>query len=254
VVKIISKRIIPCLDVLKGKVVKGKNFQNLKYAGDVIYLAKQYYNQGADELVFLDINASYEKRKTMISLVEKIAKNIFIPFTVGGGIKSIDEIRNLLSAGADKISINTSAVLNPLLIKKASRQFGNQAIVVAIDVKKVNNKWLVFINGGRNNTEIDALIWAKKVEMLGAGEILLTSMDSDGEKKGYDLEITSIISQNLNIPIIASGGAGNIKDIYNVFTKGKADAALVASIFHYNKYSIKYVKQYLKRNKIRITM
>lgn len=249
---IISKRIIPCLDVVENKVVKGKNFKKLRYAGNIIDLARKYYLQGADELVFLDINASYEQRKTRIKTVKDIAKKIFIPFTVGGGIKSVDEIRELLSAGADKISINTSAVTNSELVKESAKQFGSQAIVVAMDVKKINDKWFVFINGGRENTEIDAVEWAKKIERKGAGELLLTSMDSDGTKKGYDLEITSIISKKVNIPVIASGGAGSLKDIYKVLSTGKADSALIASLFHYNKYSIQQVKKYLKKKNLEV--
>jgi imidazole glycerol-phosphate synthase subunit HisF len=252
VVRIISKRIIPCLDILNGNVVKGKNFENLEYAGDAIVLAKKYYQEGADELVFLDISATNEKRKTTLPLVKEISKNIFIPFTVGGGIKSLDEIKNIISNGADKVSINTYAVLNPDIIKKASKQFGSQAIVIAIDVKKIKKEWFVFINSGKNKTNLKALDWAKEVEKLGAGEIMLTSIDSDGKKKGYDLEITKLISENVNIPVIASGGAGDITDIYDVLNRGKADAALAASIFHYNKYSIKKVKKYLMKNKIKI--
>lgn len=246
----LTKRIIPCLDVKNGQVVKGTSFVNLKYAGNPINLAKEYYENGADELVFLDITASYEKRKTMIDLVEKVAKEIFIPFTVGGGINSIDDIRNLLKAGADKVSINTATIENPSLVKEASNKFGSQCIVVAIDAKKVNGRYEVFIKGGREKTCLDATKWAKKVESLGAGEILLTSMDKDGTKEGYDLELTRKISENVNIPIIASGGAGTLSSIAKVLKEGKADAALAASIFHYKKYSINQVKKYLKKNGI----
>src|SRR3989344_2258776 len=204
-VVMLAKRIIPCLDVKNGQVVKGTSFVNLKYAGDPVKLAREYYKDGADELIFLDITASYEKRKTVIDLVEKVAKQIFIPFTVGGGINSIREIRNLLNAGADKISINTAAIKNPDLIKEAAEKFGSQCIVVAIDAKKVNNEYKIFVKGGRQETNLDALGWAKKVEALGAGEILLTSMDKDGTKEGYDLELTRKISESVNIPVIASG-------------------------------------------------
>ncbi len=243
----LTKRIIPCLDVKDGQVVKGKGFVNLKYAGNPVKLARKYYEEGADELVFLDIIASYEKRKTMIDLVEKVAKQIFIPFTVGGGIGTIDDIKNLLKAGADKISINTAAVNNPDLIKEAAEKFGSQCIVVAIDAKKIKNKWKIFVKGGRQATGLDAIKWAKNVEKLGAGEILLTSMDKDGAKDGYDLELTRKISENVNIPVIASGGAGSLESIAQVFNEGNADAALAASIFHYEEYSIKQVKIYLQK-------
>lgn len=248
----LTKRIIPCLDVRDGQVVKGKGFVNLKYAGNPVKLARKYYGGGADELVFLDITASYENRKTMIGLVEKVAKQIFIPFTVGGGISTIDDIRNLLKAGADKISINTAAINNPNLIKEAAEKFGSQCIVVAIDAKKIKDKWEVFVKGGRQATGLDAIEWAKKVQELGAGEILLTSMDKDGTKEGYDLELTRKISESVNIPVIASGGAGTLGSIAKVLKDGKADAALAASIFHYKKYSIKQVKQYLRKNNVEV--
>jgi len=246
----LTKRIIPCLDVKNGQVVKGKSFVDLKYAGNPVKLARKYYEYGADELVFLDITASYEKRKIMIGLVEKVAKQIFIPFTVGGGISTIEDIRNLLKAGADKISINTAAINNPGLLKEAAEKFGSQCIVVAIDAKKIKNKWEVFVKGGRQATGFDAVEWAKKVQELGAGEILLTSMNKDGKKEGYDLELTRKISESVNIPIIASGGAGSLESIAKVFSEGKADAALAASIFHYKKYSIKQVKRYLQKKGI----
>ncbi|MBI2661075.1 imidazole glycerol phosphate synthase subunit HisF [Candidatus Woesearchaeota archaeon] len=246
----LTKRIIPCLDVKNGQTVKGTGFVDLKYAGDPVKLAKKYYGQGADEIVFLDITASYEKRKTMAELVEKTSKQVFIPFTVGGGISSIKDIRNLLKAGADKVSINTSAVKNPGLIKKAAKKFGSQCIVIAIDAKKSNGGWEVFVKGGRQATGLDAVEWARKAEALGAGEILLTSMDKDGAKEGYDLELTRKISESVNIPVIASGGAGSLKSISKVLKEGKADAALAASIFHYKKYSIKQVKKYLQKNGI----
>ena len=248
----LTKRIIPCLDVKNGRVVKGKNFVNLEYAGNPVALAKRYYKEGADELVFLDITASSEKRKIMIDVVRNVAKQIFIPFAVGGGIRSVQDIRDLLNAGADKVSINTSAVRNPELIREASQKFGSQCIIVAIDAKKTKNSWEVYIEGGRKATGIDALKWAKKVEKIGAGEILLTSMDKDGTKEGYDLELTKKISENVNIPVIASGGAGSLESIKNVFSEGKADAALAASIFHYGKYAIQEVKEYLSKNNVEV--
>jgi len=246
----LAKRIIPCLDVREGRVVKGVKFLSIKDAGNPVALAKAYNKQNADELVFLDITASYEKRKTIIDLVEKVAKQIFIPFTVGGGISTIEDIRNLLKAGADKISINTAAINNPGLLKEAAEKFGSQCIVVAIDAKKIKNKWEIFVKGGRQATGFDAVEWAKKVQELGAGEILLTSMNKDGTKEGYDLELTRKISESVNIPIIASGGAGSLESIAKVFSEGKADAALAASIFHYKKYSIKQVKRYLQKKGI----
>jgi|TARA_B100001971_G_C18028526_1_gene451293 cyclase len=249
-VEMLTKRIIPCLDVKENNVVKGTNFESLKYAGNPIELAKKYDKEGADELVFLDIGASNENRKIVIELVRKVSKQIFIPFTVGGGINKVDDIRAILKAGADKVSINTSAVKNPELIQEAAKKFGSQCIVVAIDVKYNKDKWEVFIKGGREATGIDALEWAKQAEKLGAGEILLTSMDQDGVKKGYDLELTKLISESVNIPVIASGGAGNPEDIAEVLSKGKADAALAASIFHYGKYSINDVRNCLIKNKI----
>jgi cyclase len=254
----LAKRIIPCLDIKDGRVVKGVKFLGLKDAGDPVEVAKAYDAQKADELVFLDITASLEKRKTLASLVERIAVNIFTPFTVGGGITDVDDIRNLLNAGAEKVSINTQAVKFPQLLSDASKRFGSQCIVLAIDAKShiadsmINGKpeagsqkWEVYINGGRTPTGIDVLEWAKKGARLGAGEILLTSMDFDGTKNGYDLELTSAISKSVNIPVIASGGAGKLEDFYNCFTKTKADAALAASIFHYGEYSVAQVKEYL---------
>ncbi len=250
----LTKRIIPCLDVKDSMVVKGKNFNELQFAGNAIELAKKYYEGGADELVFLDINASTEKRKTVKELVEKISQEIFIPFTVGGGISEIEDIRNLLKAGADKVSINTAAVKNPELIKKASERFGRQCIMVAIDAKKIDGKWIVFIESGKKQTQFDAIGWAKKVEKLGAGEILLTSIDADGTNKGYDIALTRKISGQVGIPVIASGGAGNLKDILDVFKEGKADAALAASIYHYNKYTIKETKEFLKSKGIEVRL
>ncbi|MFQ6051867.1 MAG: imidazole glycerol phosphate synthase subunit HisF [Candidatus Hydrothermarchaeota archaeon] len=242
----LKKRIIPCLDVKDGKVVKGIHFVNLRDAGDPVELAMMYNEQEADELVFLDITASHEKRDIMINVVEKTAEHVFIPLTVGGGLRDLEDIRTVLKAGADKVSINTAAVLNPELVREASKKFGSQCITVAIDAKRVSDKkWEVYIYGGRKPTGLDALKWGKKVEELGAGEILLTSMDRDGTKDGYDLELTRTFSENLNIPIIASGGAGNKEHIYEALTLGKADAALAASIFHYGKYTVKEIKEYL---------
>lgn len=248
-VTMLTKRIIPCLDVKNGRVVKGKQFVRLDDVGDPVALASQYNKEGADELVLLDITASTEKRRTMIDIVRKVAQVIFIPFTVGGGISTIEDMRELLSAGADKISINTAAVKNPSLIKEASEKFGSQCIVVAIDAKKEGKSWKVYINGGRERTDIDAVAWARRVEKLGAGEILLTSMDCDGTKKGYDIALTKEISKG-RIPVIASGGAGSLETIAQVFTEGKADAALAASIFHYKQYSVRKVKQYLRKNDV----
>lgn len=243
----LAKRIIPCLDVKDGRVVKGTNFLNLKDAGDPVEIAALYDKEGADELTFLDITASHEKRDIILDVVQKTAEQVFIPFTVGGGIRNINDIRRLLNAGADKVSINTAAVKNPEFVSEASRRFGSQCIVVAIDVKKAQNstKWEVYIHGGRTPTGLDAVRWAIDVEARGAGEILLTSMDYDGTKNGYDIELNKTISEAVNIPIIASGGAGKLEDFYDVFTEGKADAALAASIFHYREISIRAAKEYL---------
>lgn len=249
----LTKRIIPCLDVKDGRVVKGVKFLNLKDAGDPVEVAKVYDQEEADEIVFLDITASHEKRDIMLDIVRRTAESIFMPLTVGGGIRNLKDIRNLLNAGTDKVSINTAAVKDIKLVKDASNRFGSQCIVVAIDAKKIkDNKWEVFINGGRTPTGIDALEWGRRVEKMGAGEILLTSMDKDGTKDGYDIELTEAFSKGLHIPIIASGGAGNLEHIYDVFKYGKADASLAASIFHYREYSIKQVKQYLKKRKIAV--
>jgi cyclase len=256
----LTKRIIPCLDIKDSRVVKGVRFLGLRDAGDPVEVARLYDRQLADELVFLDITASYEMRKTIISLVEKIAQNIFMPFTVGGGIADIGDIRNLLNAGAEKVSINTAAVKNPDLINQAAAKFGSQCIVVAIDAKahiandKAPQKWAVYINGGRTPTELDAVSWARKVAKLGAGEILLTSMDYDGTKDGYDIGLTQAITQAVSIPVIASGGAGSLEHFYEVFTKTGADAALAASIFHYGQYSIKQVKEYLKEKGVPVRL
>lgn len=244
----LAKRIIPCLDVKDGRVVKGINFVNLKDAGDPVEIAERYNELGADELVFLDITASYEKRKIMIDVVKRTSEKVFIPLTVGGGISDIDDIREVLKAGADKVSINTQAVKQPTLIRQAALRFGSQCVVVAIDAKKRpdGTGYNVYINGGRINTGLDAVEWAKKVEDLGAGEILLTSMDKDGTKDGYDIELTRLISEAVNIPVIASGGAGKPEHFKEVFTQGKADAALAASVFHYGELDIRELKRYLK--------
>ena len=249
----LTKRIIPCLDVKDGRVVKGVRFLNLKDAGDPVEVAQFYDKEEADEIVFLDITASFEKRNIMLDVVRRTAETVFMPLTVGGGIRNLEDIRQLLKAGADKVSINTAAVKDAELVKKASEKFGSQCIVVAIDAKRrAKGKWEVYINGGRTPAGIDAVKWGKSVEKMGAGEILLTSMDMDGTKDGYDIELTRRFSENLNIPIIASGGAGNMEHIYEAFTKGKADAALAASIFHYKEYSVKQVKEYLKKRKVRV--
>ncbi len=243
----LNKRIIPCLDIKGCRVVKGVRFLGLQDAGDPVEVARIYDAQGADELVFLDITASFENRKTLIGLVQNIAQNIFMPFTVGGGISEIDDIRNLLNAGADKVSINTAAVRFPELINDSSLRFGSQCIVVAIDAKKIKSgKWEVFIRGGRTPSGLDAVEWAKQAASLGAGEILLTSMDRDGTKDGYDLELTEAITSTVNIPVIASGGAGKLEHFYEVFINSGADAALAASLFHYGELSVVEVKEYLK--------
>ncbi|CAG0979116.1 cyclase [Methanosarcinales archaeon] len=270
----LTKRIIPCLDVTLDKtggcVVKGIEFVNLKEAGDPVQLAKRYNEQGADELVFLDITASCERRGTMIDVIERTADEVFIPLTVGGGISSTEAIRNILRAGADKVSINTAAVKNPDFVREASEIFGAQCIVTAIDCRRNTNikdnkdrtiielengtkAWYeVVIYGGRTPTGLDTVQWAQKVEKLGSGEILLTSMDKDGTKDGYDLPITRMLSETLDVPIIASGGAGNIEHMYDAFTKGKADAALAASIFHFGEYTIDETKEYLKKKGVAV--
>ncbi|UMQ42626.1 imidazole glycerol phosphate synthase subunit HisF [Chryseobacterium sp. Y16C] len=248
----LKKRIIPCLDIKDGKTVKGINFEGLRNAGDPIELAKKYEEEGADELVFLDITATIEKRKTFAELVKEIAKELSIPFTVGGGISTIEDVRKLLKAGADKISINSSAVKNPQLISDLAKEFGSQCIVVAIDTKFVDNSDWVHVKGGREMTNLKTLDWAKKVEELGAGEILLTSMDGDGTKKGFDLRITKLISENVNIPVIASGGAGKIEDFEEVFKHTKATGALAASIFHFGEVKIGDLKDGLKTKKIAV--
>jgi len=251
----LSKRIIPCLDVKDGRVVKGINFVNLRDAGDPFEIAKKYSDEGADEICFLDITASNEERETMIDVVERTAAQVFVPLTVGGGVRTLSDVRQILLAGADKVSINTAAVKNPDFVKEAADKFGSQCIVVAIDARSVgDSKWEVFTHGGRNPTGIDAVEWAQKMEDYGAGEILLTSMDKDGTKSGYDLPLTKTISRNLRIPIIASGGAGNLEHLSDGVKLGEADAVLVASIFHYGEYTIKEAKEFLSANGIPVRL
>jgi cyclase len=243
-----TKRIIPCLDVNNGRVVKGVNFVSLRDAGDPVEIAKAYDKLGADELVFLDITASSDSRNIVVDMVRRVAQKVFIPFTVGGGIRTVEDFRMLLREGADKISINSSAINTPQLISDAADKFGSQCVVVAIDAKKREDGsgWNIYKNGGRIDVGIDAVEWASKVEKLGAGEILLTSMDCDGTKAGYDLELTKAIAEEVNIPVIASGGAGSLEHFYDALTEGKADAALAASLFHYKELEIREVKEYLR--------
>ena len=248
----LAKRIIPCLDIKNGKTVKGINFENITDVGDPVELGALYAKMGADELVFLDITATNEKRKTLSELVTRIAKHINIPFTVGGGISSVDDVSVLLSCGADKISVNTSAVRNPKLISDLASQFGSQCVVLAIDTKCIDDEWFVFLNGGRIPTEIKTVEWAKQAVALGAGEILLTSMNNDGTKDGFALDITKAVSEAVNVPVIASGGAGTMDHFVDVFNDGKADAALAASIFHYKEIGIPELKHFLKEKNIEI--
>ncbi len=257
----LAKRIIPCLDVKDGRVVKGVNFVGLRDAGDPVENSKIYEEQGADELTFLDITASSDRRNIILDVVERTAGEVFMPLTVGGGVRTLADIRDLLNAGADKVCINTAAVKDANLVKKATERFGTQCIVVAIDGKRVKRAegaedrsffWEVYIYGGRTPTGIDVLQWAKKMETLGAGEIMLTSMDRDGTKDGYDIKLTKAVSDLVNIPVVASGGAGTLNHFYNVFTQTNADAALAASVFHYKEYSIKETKHYLKKRGINV--
>ena len=247
-------RIIPCLDVDRGRVVKGINFVDLIDAGDPVEQAKIYSKSGADEITFLDITATHERRNPMVDIIEKTAYECFVPLTVGGGVRELSDMDNFLAVGADKVSLNSAAVNNPNLITEGAKKFGNQCIVVAIDAKKVKNDWKVFINGGRINTNIDAIKWAKKVEDLGAGEVLLTSMDRDGTKAGFDLDLTEKISESLNIPVIASGGVGTLNHFVEGVKKGKASALLAASVFHFGKFSINEVKKHLILNDIDVRM
>lgn len=253
----LTKRVIPCLDVKNSRVVKGRQFKQLQDAGDPVALARQYYMQGADELAVLDITATLESRQTVLKLIGQISQHIFIPLTVGGGIRTLPDIESTLRAGADKVGINTAVVKNPRLIKQAADRFGSQCTVVAIDAKRRPSdpiSWEVIINAGTKSTGIDVLEWAKMAANLGAGEILLTSMDRDGTQSGYDLELLRAINQIINIPVIASGGAGGPNDVYQAFARGKADAALVASLFHYQKLTINQLKKYLAKNKIKVRL
>lgn len=255
----LAKRIIPCLDVENGRVVKGVQFLDIRDAGDPVEVAKRYDEQGADEITFLDITATHEGRETMVHTVERMASQVFIPLTVGGGIRTCDDIRTMLNAGADKVSINSAAVTNPDFVRQAAERFGSQCIVVAIDAKKVSaegepDKWEIFTHGGRKPTGLDAVEWAIKMVDLGAGEILLTSMDQDGVKNGYDLGVTRAISDAVNVPIIASGGVGNLEHLVDGVIQGKADAVLAASIFHFNEYSIPEAKAYMRERGIEVRL
>jgi len=250
----VAKRIIPCLDVNDGRVVKGINFVELKDAGDPVEIARSYNEQGADELTFLDITASSDNRGLLFDIIEKVANQIFIPLTVGGGVRNCEDIRNLLNVGADKVGINTSAILNPNFVSESSSRFGSQAIVVAIDAKKIDDHYEVFTHGGRNATGINAIEWAKKMADFGAGELLITSMDRDGTKKGFDNNLMKSISDAVDIPIIASGGAGSLRHLVDGIKEGEADAVLAASIFHYGEYSIKEAKKYMHEHGIEMRL
>jgi len=251
----LAKRIIPCLDVKAGRVVKGVNFVALRDAGDPVEIARRYDEQGADEITFLDITASSDERDIILHIVEACAEQVFIPLTVGGGVRKVEDVRRLLNAGADKVSMNTAAVQNPDLVAEASAKVGSQCIVVAIDAKQTSpGKWEVFTHGGRNNTHLDAIDWARKVESLGAGEILLTSMDRDGTKNGFDLALTRGVSEAVGIPVIASGGVGNLQHLADGVTEGKADAVLAASIFHYGEYTVKQAKEFMRTRGIEVRL
>ncbi|MBR2215851.1 MAG: imidazole glycerol phosphate synthase subunit HisF [Selenomonadaceae bacterium] len=248
-----TKRLIPCLDVKEGRVVKGTNFVGLRDAGDPVELAKRYDAERADELVFLDITASHEKRGTMVQIASDCASQVFIPFTVGGGIRTVEDMRRMLKAGADKTSVNTAAIKNPDLIREGAARFGSQCIVLAVDARRSGeNRWEVYINGGRTPTGLDCLEWVKKGVALGAGEILLTSMDADGTNEGYDIPLTRAVSEAVNVPVIASGGAGKLEHFYEVLTEGKADAVLAASVFHYGRFTVRQVKDYLKSRGVEV--
>lgn len=250
-----TKRIIPCLDVKAGRVVKGTNFVELKDAGDPVELARVYDGERADELVFLDITASVEKRKSMLDVINRTAGEVFMPLTVGGGISTVEDIRNALKAGADKTSLNSAAVKNPNLISEGAKSFGNQCIVLAVDAKRCGeNKWEVYVNGGRTPTGLDVLQWVQQAVWLGAGEILLTSMDADGTKNGYDIPLTRAVAEAVSVPVIASGGAGSLEHFYDVLTLGKADAVLAASVFHYKTFTIKQVKEYLQNKGVEVRL
>lgn len=248
----LTARVIPCLDVEAGEVVKGTKFKNIRYAGDPVELARLYNDQGADEIIFLDIGATYRSRKIMIDVVEKVSKCVFVPLTVGGGIRNIQDMKNLLDAGADKVSICSAALQNPDIISEGAKIFGSQCIVLSIDAKITAGSWHAFVKGGREDTRINALKWAKKGEALGAGEILLNSIDADGTKAGYDLELTRKVSENASIPVIASGGAGNLDQIFEAFEVGKADAVLIASLLHYKEYTVSEIKSYLKKRGLKV--
>ncbi len=251
----LTKRIIPCLDVTAGRVVKGVNFVELKDAGDPVEIARRYNDQGADELTFLDITASSDQRDLILNIIEDVSSQVFIPLTVGGGIRTVEDVRRLLNAGADKVSINTSAVTNPQLVADASSRYGSQCIVVAIDAKQVSpGRWEIFTHGGRNPTGLEAVSWAQKIENLGAGEILLTSMDRDGTKSGFDIELTRAISDSVNIPVIASGGVGNLQHLADGIQKGHADAVLAASIFHYGEYTVQQAKKFMSDQNIPVRL
>lgn len=251
-----TKRIIPCLDVNQGRVVKGVNFVDLRDAGDPVEIAKAYDKAGADELIFLDITASSDRRETVVDMVRKVAEQVFIPFTVGGGVRTVDDFKKILREGADKISINSAAIDNPNLVHEAARKFGSQCVVVAIDAKRRSDGsgWNIYKHGGRLDMGIDAVAWAKRVESLGAGEILLTSMDGDGTKAGYDLELTKAIAESVSIPVIASGGAGTLEHFHEALTIGKADAALAASLFHFKELEIREVKEYLRERDVSVRL
>ncbi len=250
----LAKRIIPCMDVTAGRVVKGVNFVELRDAGDPVEIARRYDEQGADELTFLDITASSDNRGLIFHIIEEVASQVFIPLTVGGGVRAVEDVRNLLNAGADKVSINTSAITNPQLVADTAGRFGSQCIVVAIDAKRVGDHWEVFTHGGRNPTGLDAVEWAVKMAGLGAGELLLTSMDRDGTKSGFDLELTRAISDAVEVPVIASGGVGNLEHLADGVQVGGADAVLAASIFHYGEYTVKQAKQYMQQRGIEVRL
>lgn len=251
----LTKRIIPCLDVTAGRVVKGVNFVELKDAGDPVEIARRYNDQGADELTFLDITASSDQRDLILNIIEDVSSQVFIPLTVGGGVRTVEDVRRLLNAGADKVSINTSAVTNPQLVADASSRYGSQCIVVAIDAKQVSpGRWEIFTHGGRNATGLEVIEWAKKMAQLGAGEILLTSMDKDGTKSGFDLELTRAVSDAINIPVIASGGVGNLQHLADGVQEGHADAVLAASIFHYGEYTVQQAKKFMSERNIPVRL
>jgi len=250
----LAKRIIPCLDVDNGRVVKGVNFVGIRDAGDPVEVARRYNQQGADEITFLDITATSDDRETLVHVVEQVASEVFIPLTVGGGIRTLDDIRKMLNAGADKVSINSAAVFRPEFVQEASDHFGSQCIVVAIDAKRVDDHWEIFTHGGRKATGIDVVEWAKKMQTFGAGEILLTSMDGDGTKKGYDLALTRAVSDAVSIPVIASGGVGNLQDLADGITQGGAEAVLAASIFHFGEYTLEQAKRHLQGQGIEVRL